>query len=173
MPRVGDGAVISDCKKYRYVLTRRVGTNSRTVVFIMLNPSWADAVKTDKTLDRCIGYARQWGYGRLTLLNLFAFRAQDKSQLKKVPDPIGPENETHFVNVLGAIVRNVDDDPLIVCAWGNDGILKNRDLIVFRWLKKRDFHPRALGLTTKGHPRHPSRARKDVELVPFSPPPRN
>lgn len=45
-----ENAVISSCGKYRYVLTRQLGSGSKTATFIMLNPSTADATQDDPTI---------------------------------------------------------------------------------------------------------------------------
>jgi hypothetical protein len=37
-----------------------------------------------------MGFAQQWGYGSLLLVNLFSFRATDPAALAKVSDPVGP-----------------------------------------------------------------------------------
>ena len=37
-----------------------------------------------------MGFARQWGYGSLLLVNLFSFRATDPAALSMVSDPVGP-----------------------------------------------------------------------------------
>src|SRR5262245_44648837 len=93
-------AVISNCGRYRHVLTRQVGPGTRTATFILLNPSTADARVNDPTIRRVIGFTRQWGYDRLTVLNLFAVRATDPADLKRADDPVGPENKAWFEKVL-------------------------------------------------------------------------
>ncbi|MCH7984950.1 MAG: DUF1643 domain-containing protein, partial [Chloroflexi bacterium] len=45
-------ARFSGCHRYRYVLTREFGGDS-TCLFIMLNPSSADADQDDPTIRRC------------------------------------------------------------------------------------------------------------------------
>ena len=46
---------------YRFLLTRRTGFGEKAVMFLMLNPSIADAVQNDPTIRRCIGFASQVG----------------------------------------------------------------------------------------------------------------
>src|SRR3954453_788312 len=106
-------AVISACGRYRYLLTRQVGPGTRTAVFIMLNPSTADATDDDPTIRRCIGFARQWGCGRLAVLNLFALRATDPAWMKQADNPVGPENRDWFDRTFPA-----SHDGPVVCAWG-------------------------------------------------------
>jgi hypothetical protein len=83
----------------------------------MLNPSTADASQDDPTIRRCIGFARQWGCGRLVVLNLFAFRATDPADLKRAADPVGPENRAWFDRTL---VDDLVGGP-VVCGWGVHG----------------------------------------------------
>lgn len=102
-------AIISDCGTYRYLLTRATGvtlfeSQARTVNFIMLNPSTADATADDPTIRRCIRFAMAWDYERLVVTNLFAFRATDPGDLRFAKDPIGPENDRHIIEA--ACVRN-------------------------------------------------------------------
>ena len=111
-----DNAVISACGRYRYLLTRQVGPGPRTATFIMLNPSTADATNDDPTIRRCIGFARQWGCGRLAVLNLFAFRATEPADLKRAEEPVGPENRAWFERTL----LGTPDGP-VVCGWGVHG----------------------------------------------------
>src|SRR5437868_5145783 len=113
-------AVISQCGRYRYVLTRQGGTGERSAAFILLNPSTADATTDDPTIRRCIGFSRLWGCGRIAVLNLFAFRATQPGDLKRVADPVGPENKTWFG-------RSLDDiDGPVVCGWGIHGTHRNQ-----------------------------------------------
>ena len=66
-------ANISDCGKYRYSLERHWGEGNKTVIFVGLNPSIADAEIDDPTIRRCINFAKSWGYDRLIMLNISAY----------------------------------------------------------------------------------------------------
>jgi len=59
----------------------------------MLNPSAADAFRDDPTIRRCMGFAQQWGYGSLSVGNLFAWRSHRPADLRLSEDPAGPENQ--------------------------------------------------------------------------------
>ncbi|MGB1439119.1 MAG: DUF1643 domain-containing protein, partial [Luminiphilus sp.] len=66
-------AGFSRCGGYRYWLKRQWSTLPG-VTLVGLNPSSADARKDDATLRRVIGFARDWGFGAVTVVNLFAWR---------------------------------------------------------------------------------------------------
>ena len=70
-------AVLSDCERYRYVLERQIGAGDRVVLFVMLNPSTADAFKDDPTVIQCCKFASRWGFDRVHVVNMFALRATD------------------------------------------------------------------------------------------------
>lgn len=58
-------AVLSECRRYRYVLRRYWGdglSGGRAAIFIGLNPSTADEASDDPTIRRCIGFAKAWGF---------------------------------------------------------------------------------------------------------------
>ena len=71
------GAVISDCKRYRYRLWRIWNGSQSRLVFVMLNPSTADGEQDDPTIRKCVGFAERLGYGGIEVVNLFAWRATD------------------------------------------------------------------------------------------------
>ena len=54
-------AIISNSGLYRYELHREWDKKKGKVLFIMLNPSTADANEDDLTTIRCINYAKKWG----------------------------------------------------------------------------------------------------------------
>ena len=59
-------AVLSEDRKYRYLLSRNWDDTKPTVLFIGLNPSTADEKEDDPTINKCISYAKSWGNpGRL------------------------------------------------------------------------------------------------------------
>ncbi|RKG62909.1 DUF1643 domain-containing protein [Corallococcus sp. CA054B] len=142
------GAELSACGLYRYRLWRRWSAqDDRRVLFVMLNPSVADGQQDDPTLRRCVGFAQAWGYGALTLCNLFAFRATDPADLMRAKDAVGPLND----EALDAAAREAS---LVVGAWGAHRLVSQRAPAVLALLRR--YHPvHALALTGAGEPRHP------------------
>ena len=148
-------AEISLCGQYRYSLRRVWSPDVMRALFIMLNPSTADAEVDDPTVRRCIGFARRWGLGGIEVRNLFAYRSAEPSALFDVHDPVGPGN-TSFPT---------DGVRLIVAAWGAAGshpVVRARARDVLRMLSGRDCGVFCLGLTRAGHPKHPLYVRGDT-----------
>ena len=146
-------AEFSPCSKYRYALRRVWDPSSPSVLFVLLNPSTADARRDDPTIRRCIGYARDWGYGGLLVGNLFAYRATNPACLKTARDPVGPENDKW----LQRLARDAD---MVVAGWGEHGKLYDRDQEVRPLLPAVHI----LATTKAGRPRHPLYLRR--ALVP-------
>jgi hypothetical protein len=116
-------ATFSDCRRYRYTLTRTWDWDLPQINFLMLNPSTADDVDNDPTVERCERRARMWNYGGLIVTNLFAFRSTDPAYMKAALDPVGPDNDA-------AIVAAATDAQLVVCAWGKDGLHLGRGDVI-------------------------------------------
>jgi len=148
-------AIISECGKYRYLLQRFWDSRLETLNFIMLNPSTADASVDDATIRRCLGFARDLGFGSLEVTNLFALRSTDPKALKGHADPIGPENDEH-------IVSSAKVCQMTICAWGTHGSYLNRASKVLGLLRSANITPRALGVTKDGAPRHPLYLKGDL-----------
>lgn len=111
------GAEFSPCKRYRYRLWREWDKTKDTIAFCMLNPSTADEVENDPTVERCERRARTWGYGRLEVVNLFALRSTDPAALYEVNvAPIGIDN-------YATIEEVAKRSKIVVCAWGAHGKL--------------------------------------------------
>ncbi len=91
-----NGAVLSADGVYRYRLWRTWDASKPTLAFLMLNPSTADATEDDPTIRRCLGFAKEWGYGSLVVVNLFALRSPNPDALRENDDPVGPENGEHL-----------------------------------------------------------------------------
>ncbi len=139
--------IISPCGEYRYRLERKFG-NGKTCLFLMLNPSTADGDRDDATVRRCLTFARNWGYGRLLVGNLFAFRATKVSDLKKAADPIGPHNFHHLKQMCR-------EQELCIAGWGEHGKLLGQDSRVLRKLARWGVNVHFLKLTRQGRPCHP------------------
>ncbi|HEC24975.1 MAG TPA: DUF1643 domain-containing protein, partial [bacterium] len=86
-------ANLSECRKYRYALWRTWDELKPCAMFIGLNPSTADETEDDPTIKRCINYSKDWGYGGLCMVNLFAFRATSPSDMRASIEPIGSDND--------------------------------------------------------------------------------
>jgi len=154
-------AVISECGLYRYVLRREIEQPHevfKPCLFIMLNPSTADAEQDDPTIRRCIAFAKREGCSSLTVVNLFALRATDPSELIGHPDPIGPENDLHIMDQLANHTPG-----LRIAAWGGKHIAVERG----EWLMDMASQLHCLGTTQTHEPRHPLYLRSDTELEEY------
>ena len=154
---VNKNATFSDCRKYRYALSRTWNGKKKTILFIGLNPSTANEKIDDPTIRRCINYAQNWGYGSLLMVNLFAYRATMPSELKNVKNPIGNDNDLHIIELS----KKAD---LAVAAWGNEGTLLNRD----KEVKKLIPNLMCLKINKSGQPAHPLYQKKDLKLIKYS-----
>lgn len=141
------GATISPCLRYRYALWREWDALLPTVVFCGLNPSTADAINDDPTIRRELGYARDWGFGRLVKVNAYGWRDTDPKKMLAADEPIGPDN-------LATVVRCASAAALFVAAWGNN--IRERDAFALRTLlRQAGVRIHVLRLTAKGNPEHP------------------
>jgi hypothetical protein len=152
------GAVFSTCRQWRYLLWRRWDKAGAVANFLMLNPSTADEMKLDPTCARARAYAEAWGYGALIVTNIFGWRSTDPQALKRVRDPVGAGNDA-------AIVRAAREADLVVCAWGNHGIERGREVEAL--LRKTETKLHLLKLTGAGQPGHPLYLRKSLKAAPW------
>ncbi|HHJ4617737.1 TPA: DUF1643 domain-containing protein [Citrobacter freundii] len=150
-------AVFSDCKQYRYSITRTWDETKPYVVFIGLNPSYADAEQDDPTLGRCISFAQGWGMGGVRIVNLFAFVHTNRFEMMKVADPVGADNDRY-------IVETVANAGIVVAAWGNEGRHFQRSAAIRALLPA---HTKCFKINATGEPKHPLYIHGDTALIPF------
>ena len=151
-------AHISRDGKYRYMLVRRWGKGYRYLCFVMLNPSTADALVDDATIRKCIGWAKRFGYDGIIVVNLFAYRATNPEALKQVVDPVGPHNDKWILYAVECAAK-------IICAWGNNGKLLDRNVEVLKLMRWWNLY--CFKLSKTGQPVHPlyqSYKRKLIRL---------
>jgi hypothetical protein len=168
-PIVATGsAVFSTDRVHRYALAREWDAGRPPAVFLMLNPSTADAFVMDPTVTRCRGFARTWDCGGLLVLNAFALRSTDPRGLRTHPDPVGVDND----RVISSVLAAGPIGPVIV-AWGSDPTLlrSGRAGQLLALLHEHGLHPKCLGTTKDGHPRHPLYVRGDTRPAPLHPRP--
>ncbi|WP_196887689.1 DUF1643 domain-containing protein [Aureivirga sp. CE67] len=144
------GAVISDCEKFRYQLWRKWDETKPLVMFLMLNPSTADANADDPTIRRCINYAKDWGFGGLYVGNLYAFRTAYPKELKEAGFQRGEFNTENLLEMKNKCQK-------VVCAWGNGEGVPEYITEIFEELHYID-------LAKDGTPKHPLYLKKDLEM---------
>lgn len=155
-------AQISACGRYRYTL-RRAWMGGGAVVWLLLNPSTADASVDDPTVRRMRAFSMAWGYGSMRVVNLFALRSPHPSELtaaaRRGVDPVGPDNDAW-------IEREADGAELVVAGWGVHG-LKSTERVGAALCLVQHLPVRCLGFTSEGAPRHPLYVKGTTQLEPF------
>jgi hypothetical protein len=163
---VSKSAVLSECGRYRYRLYRSWSAGP-FVVFLMFNPSTADAKEDDPTIRKCIGFARRWKYPGLTVVNLFALRSTDPRAIGRAlyADAVGPDNDEAILTACATAKE-------VISAWGCGQHMKShsdRPAKVLRMV--RATYPRlaiqCLGRSSDGSPRHPLMLAYSTERQPF------
>lgn len=153
-------AIFSFDKKYRYTLGRK-WSNNGICLFILLNPSTADAFKLDPTITRAYNLSKRLGYGELIILNIFAIRGSNPDIIKDVADPVGTLNNYY-------IKKTVKKSDLIILGWGNHGKINNRSSEIINIINKigKEYH--VLDINKSGEPKHPLYTKSDIKLKKFN-----
>ena len=154
-------ACFSENRKYRYRLGRFVGAADHRLLFIMLNPSKANETHNDPTIRRCIGFARDWGFGTLEVVNLFALMATHPNELRSADEPVGKHNDFH----IRAAVKSADK---VICAWGNHGSYMTRAAKALD-LTRHAAQLCHIGINKSGEPRHPLHLPKSATPIEWTP----
>lgn len=161
-------AVLSPCGAYRYRLDRDLGRVDPVALVIMVNPSTADAVENDATIRKLLGFGWVYGWGRLMVGNLFAYRSKDVRALRDTIDPIGRDNDMHLLHMM----RQAD---VVVVAWGprakQPKELRDRYSRIMHLSRCAGRDLFSIGPTAKdGHPKHPLMLPYSLELEPWKDP---
>lgn len=116
----GIEAIFSDDLKYRYRLSvpfQDEATRTKVITVILKNPSSADAIKADKTVQNVekVIYKTFTDVRRIEVLNLFALRGTHPKDVMKTYlagiDIVGNDNNTAFKQAIA-------QSDYIVIAWG-------------------------------------------------------
>ena len=141
------------------------------MVFVGLNPSTADESTDDPTIRRILGFADDWGFGTLVMLNAFAFRSTDPKALHvraaRRHEVVGVENDATIARAFEA-----NRNGKLVVGWGAHGSLLGRGRHVAEMARTIHGRPQCLGRTGSGEPRHPLYLAASTRAVLYSPPPR-
>ncbi|WP_394173230.1 DUF1643 domain-containing protein [Guptibacillus hwajinpoensis] len=153
------GAIISSCGNYRYMLERpsEIGKPQfGPALFIMLNPSTADAEIDDPTIKRCRMFGKTWGCNGIKVANLYALRTTNPTELWTHDDPIGIDNDLYLVNLL-------EEHKDIMCAWGVNAKRERVEHFI-RLAQLAEARLWCLGTTKSGAPKHPLYLKKNEPL---------
>lgn len=153
---------------HRWRLWRTIDPQKlRSIMWVMLNPSTADAVDDDPTTRKVRHYSTREGFGRFEIVNLCAYRSRDPAAMfalfKRFPDEaVGHLNTEHL---RGAAARA----DAIVYAWGalvtRELAQHAREVRALIAKLRPDVAPLCLGYTRgTGDPRHPLMMRNDTPL---------
>ena len=129
----------------------------KRVVFIMLNPSTADAFRADPTVKKCVAFATAWGAEVVEVVNIFALRSTDPDGLKEwtrglSSDEWAKANSDNLTQIAGALIGA----DMVVAAWGKHGAHLAQGTVIRAMIwqgKLAKLH--YLDLNKDGSPKHP------------------
>jgi hypothetical protein len=129
----------------RYAYRQTWNQEAPHVLWVMLNPGTGETeMRRRNTLERCVKWSMQWGFGGLYFGNVFSERTKSAKQLVSLATSQDELNE-QAVRFLCTLSKEV------VVAWGAFGSRLNRAAVVASLIPE----AKCLGLTKSGQPRHP------------------
>lgn len=140
-------AVLSDDGLYRYQLTRTWDRNKKKATVIMLNPSKADMLKTDRTVMNVNNFLVDNDYGEMTVVNLFAYMTTD-------PKFLTEREEIHESLNNNFLIDAFEKADTIIVAWTRKNYV-TRKREVERFLQQYQEKVQCFGDKTGKKPRHP------------------
>ena len=157
-------AHFSACEKFRYWLRRDWDLTKAPISFLMLNPSTADEMVNDPTIERCQRRAITMGYGSMIIVNLFPFRMTDSKLLNSVDNLLSDSAEADE-----AILRAVQISEMTVCGWGKHPLAAPRAQHIMALIKQKNLQQKVmcLQLNADNSPQHPLYIGYAKQPVPF------
>lgn len=161
-------AEFSEDQRFRQKLMRdwtHEGQESRTILWIGMNPSTANIDFNDPSCHREFLFSRQWGYTRYLKGNILDYRA---TRPRDIPRDLGAARTPRN---LEAITEMADDAACVVIAHGNM-LRRHQPAIddVLHVVAQNGVPMFCLGQTGKGFPRHVLPVPANVQLQPFAMP---
>jgi hypothetical protein len=142
--------LLSDDGRYRYRLWRIWDAHLPLMAWVMLNPSTADADADDPTIKKCVGFAKANRHGGIVVVNLFAWRACNRRELRGIADAVGPENDAHI-----RWVSTASPELTVVAGWGSFGFARERASAVEILIRESGREIHCFRRSAGGHPWHP------------------
>ena len=146
------GAEFSIDKKERYSLNREWDKSKNKILYIMLNPSFADDKDDDPTIRRLINFTKKFNSGGFLVGNIFTTITPNPKELDKSKGM----SDKNFEELI-KLINKVDQ---IVYAWGSS--IEEPQL-----LKKLVLNPKCFGKNLNGTPKHPLYLPSQTKLINF------
>jgi hypothetical protein len=158
---------------YRYLLSRDLAESSNKVLIVcMLNPSTADDANDDPTILSVCRLARNGGFGRVKVLNLFAIRATNPKDIWLHGSPTGQNNWKTWTEILHKL--NPEED-VVVLAWGRAPTVHRHRLTFLQNVQKafqclNDWEGALMTWINNqdGSPRHPLYISSSSKLITYN-----
>lgn len=133
------------------------------VLWVLANPSTANAVTDDATERRGWGFTNFWNYGEMRFVNVNPFRSTEPKHVRGPDESILNINDFYLASYAKAAA-------LIICAWGShaDPYLAQRAHTILRRNAPNGILY-ALGFTKSGAPKHPLYLRSVLQPVIWNP----
>lgn len=158
-------ADVTPCGRWRRSLVRDwtlEGETPRTILWIGMNPSTADALSDDPTCAREQGFSRLWGFTRYLKGNVMDWRATFPTDVPL--DPTLASTETNHTT----IAQMAQEASLIVAAWGKlPKSLVHLARPAAEVLYRSNTPIVCLGRNGDGSPKHPLYLKKTTATQPF------
>jgi hypothetical protein len=151
------GAVLSEDGDYRYYIWMVWDDEKRPLPWICCNPSYADGIESDATMDSIAHYSGKEGYGSCVVANIWAYQNRYPGELQDVDDPVGPLND----QFLQHMADNADE---IVAGWGSIGPNNERPQAIAK-----RFNVDWLAVQSGNVPYHPNRQKNEYSPTPWEP----
>lgn len=158
------GAIFSEDRKYRTRLWRCWNESLPRALFCLLNPSIADDVQNDATVERQTRRIKNWilptgqYFGAIEIINVFALRSTDPRALYDEVDPVGPDND---FAIAEAVRLTQGTGGIVICGWGQHAVKLGRVPRVLEILKDTGAQLHAFKLSDDV-PHHPLYIGYDV-----------
>ena len=135
--------------------TQNIPTATR-IVFVMLNPSKADAFRLDPTVSKCVKFATAWGFNVIEIVNIFPYRSTDPDALYSWTRGLAGAD---WENINAANTAEIGDAcrraGRVIAAWGKHGAHFAQGTIVRLGLHEAGIKLHCLDTNKDGSPKHP------------------
>ena len=158
------GAIFSADRTYRHLLWRLTGVPGRLLLALMLNPSIADAERSDPTVSRQIRRASLLGCtGGLIVANAYDLVSTDPGALKTHPRPLSPYNNRYIAD---AARHAADSGGICLAGWGKR-CSTDRQNYIHSLFQELDIPLMCLDQNEDMSPRHPLYVGYAVQPKPW------